>query len=312
MIEKNSSKHGIILFKKTPLNFLIGLIKAKLLSLLTKRAMTAFVRGGDVISIGPLGFGSHEPHVAAAIKYFAECGYNDFLIDIGANIGLTSSQCGNSFKFLYAYEPNPLCHGVLETNLALNVKREKYEVRKFGLGRENQIMMLKIPRHNWGGAHIATVDNSYSKDLLLTKDGFKKDTIQDYIELEIDIRSADEELTELFSIIQKNESKFGVIKIDVEVFEPLILESIARTLPEHLGVYIVFENLGGQLLVDKLPTILSKASEIFCLEKSIKGNNAVSKIFNLVATGGYSYTLQKFNEDRISADMIIHLPIRSH
>ena len=76
---------------------------------LTRRALPLFVRGCDIISAGPMVVGRHEPQVAAAIEGFAAECYSDFLIDIEANIGLTSCISGQHFKSLMMFEPNPLC-----------------------------------------------------------------------------------------------------------------------------------------------------------------------------------------------------------
>ena len=41
----------------------------------------------------------------------------DFLIDIVANIGMTSVQSGLCFKEVHLYEPNPECISILKLNL---------------------------------------------------------------------------------------------------------------------------------------------------------------------------------------------------
>ena len=63
--------------------------------------------------------GVYEPHIKFLIDYLAEKGYSDFLIDIGANIGLTSCQSGNSFKEIHMFEPNPDCVNILKVKESL-------------------------------------------------------------------------------------------------------------------------------------------------------------------------------------------------
>jgi hypothetical protein len=87
-----------------------------LLKYLTKKSAGLFLRGGDLISIGVLSEGIHEPDTSELIKIFADGGYNNFLIDIGANIGLISCQTAEKFSEVHMYEPNPLCCHVLAVN----------------------------------------------------------------------------------------------------------------------------------------------------------------------------------------------------
>ena len=65
---------------------------------LTKNSLNLFLRIGDSISISPQIKGSWEPVLASFLKFAASNGYSDFLIDIGANVGLTSCQSGRLFK----------------------------------------------------------------------------------------------------------------------------------------------------------------------------------------------------------------------
>ena len=64
---------------------------------ITKKSSPLFVKGGDIISRNPLIAGYHEIDVEELIRSYRDNGYSDFLIDIGANIGLTTCFSGKGF-----------------------------------------------------------------------------------------------------------------------------------------------------------------------------------------------------------------------
>src|ERR1039457_1398249 len=70
--------------------YLHNKITCGLFKYLTKNSTNLFLKGKDIISIYPQTVGIHEPTITSLIDHFASNGYSDFLIDIGANIGLTS------------------------------------------------------------------------------------------------------------------------------------------------------------------------------------------------------------------------------
>lgn len=108
----------MLLHKSNLYRWLRRLFVFALFRRLTRKNLSIFLRGGDLISQGPLIEGIHESRLTQFIYNNAKNGMSDFLIDIGANIGLTSCQNGNSFKQIYCFEPNPLCVNILKTNLA--------------------------------------------------------------------------------------------------------------------------------------------------------------------------------------------------
>ena len=70
-------------------------IKELIYKWLTKDALPLFLRGQDNITFSPLVLGYHEIRIKQLIEHCAKNGYQDFLLDIGANIGLSSCQSGN-------------------------------------------------------------------------------------------------------------------------------------------------------------------------------------------------------------------------
>lgn len=113
----------MILHKLSPLSFLKKCFFYGAFRLLTRKKLNVFLKGGDIISEGPLIDGIYETPLTNFIDKCANNGMSEFLIDIGANIGLTSCQNGNSFKKVYCFEPDPLCVNILKTKLA-NIKND--------------------------------------------------------------------------------------------------------------------------------------------------------------------------------------------
>jgi hypothetical protein len=71
--------------------------KCVLFERISKNAAKLFVKGRYEISRNPLVFSRYEVDTAEVIKTYRTNGYHNFLLNIGANIGLTSCLAGNGF-----------------------------------------------------------------------------------------------------------------------------------------------------------------------------------------------------------------------
>ena len=182
-----------------------------------------------------------EKPLTNLIHFFSK-DFSDYLIDIGANIGLSSCQNGNSFKKVICFEPNPLCANILRTNLAISLPSKKFIINQFALGDVEGSLELCIPKHNWGGAFIRSEDNAYSEDILASKDSFDDFDSDNYVHSEIQVKSTRDTFIKIFSNLSGQDLKKGVIKIDVEGFEEVVLFGIAEVLPADFNVVIIFEN----------------------------------------------------------------------
>jgi FkbM family methyltransferase len=163
----------IKIYEETLLKVIKYLFKSRIFNLLTKKSSGLFLRGKDIISVNPQIFGIHEEPLTNLIKHYVKNGYKDFLIDIGANIGLTSCQNGGDFTEVHMFEPNPLCCNILEVNAWLAFDSAKFNIYRYGLGESNKKCSLTVPKHNWGGAFIRDKNNSYSDNILASKDRFE-------------------------------------------------------------------------------------------------------------------------------------------
>lgn len=209
---------------------------------LTANSCQLFMRGGDYISILPQISGVWEPALTKLIGFFVELGNDDFLIDVGANIGMTSCQNGGAFKEVHMFEPNPLCFAILGVNTQISLDPALVNVYPFGLGDVEKRVSLTVPKHNWGGGFVNDPTNSYGADVLVQKDGFSDFDPSKYYSIEILIKSAEEEFARLFSELRGRGRLRGVVKIDVEGYERTVLAGLAKALPEDFKVFVVFES----------------------------------------------------------------------
>ena len=264
---KNPKAYKMLSFKYSASSF----FKRRLFNFLTQPSMDIFLRGNDIISVGPQIFGGHEQFLTRLIENVANNSHSNFFIDIGANIGLSSCQNGRAFDRVICFEPNPLCANVLKTNLAITLDGDKFDVREYGLGDADGIFDLFVPKHNWGGAFLRE-HNSYSEALLTSKDEFCSFDISNYTVEKVRVKNAASVLEELFEQLLGNNLIRGVIKIDVEGYERLILSALAKVLPAGIEIIVVFENFDPNLNIQSIRDSFGKR-DVFCskVERSIIG-----------------------------------------
>tara|TARA_Y100000589_G_scaffold29074_1_gene24174 strand:+ start:460 stop:1368 length:909 start_codon:yes stop_codon:yes gene_type:complete len=254
----------------TVLDFIKQKFFYKIFKKITKKSLTIFMRGGDIISVSPQISGSHEDVLTTYLNKLAAEGASDFLIDIGANIGLTSCQNGNNFLKVYCFEPNPLCVNILKTNLAISLSEKKAEIFDFALGDNDGEFDLYVPKHNWGGAFVKN-NNEYSEDVLGKKDGFENINEDNYFIKTVKVKNSEICFANLFSSLISNNLMNGVIKIDVEGYEKKVLMAIAKTLPSSIKLSIIFENWSPDLDLDEIQNFFKdRLVSRFKFKRSIK------------------------------------------
>ena len=139
------------------------------------------------------------------------------------------------------FEPNPLCLKILDVNATIALTTD-FKVHPYGLGDEHRHCVLTVPRANWGGAFIDDASNAYDKALLLSKDGFAAIDAANYFKVDVEIRKASLALQEVFADLRRQNLTRGVIKIDVEGYESVVLKGIAASLPADVAAVVIFEN----------------------------------------------------------------------
>lgn len=241
---------------------------------LTEESRTAatniFVRTNDTISTSPIIWGDYD---LVKVKFFEWCSendYDDFFIDIGANIGLLSCLSSHLFKAVHSFEPNPLAFKIFEVNAASYNANENIFLNNFGLGVEDTEAILTVPRSNWGGAFIEDENNSYSKELLAAKDGFDEIAKISHQRLPVKIKNGEEIIQTIIhqtSEVAVGGIARGVIKIDVEGYEKVILEQIAKGLKDSATCFIIFENWQRQVDLSSMLSVFQRPTKISILDK---------------------------------------------
>lgn len=141
----------------------------------------------------------------------------DVMVDIGANIGLFSvigsKSVGSSGK-VYSFEPEPGNYALLTSNLLLNGATNVH-TENLAIGDKKDTMLLQIEKNSIG---------SHS----LIKRG--QDTIEQ--EVKVDVVKLDDYFKDL-------KSEICVMKVDVEGYEPYVLNGAKKILARV--EYLFFE-----------------------------------------------------------------------
>lgn len=267
-------------------NFYIKLffhIKEVIFQKITSRSVRLFLKGGDLISSAPQVLGVYEPAITSLINYLSKNKYGDFLIDIGANIGLTSCQNGANFKRVDMYEPNPLCCKILEVNSAISLNNGDFFIHPFGLGNEDKNVLLCVPKHNWGGGFIKDSGNSYGDSIFAEKDGFQSIDENNYLLLDASIVCTQIELARLFNELCLNNLTRGVIKIDVEGYELSVLKGIADSIPNNIDAIILFESWDSHFPLDDVLNAFKGRAKAYRLSHALKAKSKYERLIISIA-----------------------------
>ena len=193
------------------------------------------------------------------------------------------------------FEPNPDCVSILKVNSKIALRNKAYVINEFGLGLKRETLKLYVPYDNWGGAFIKSLDNEYDENLLSKKDGYGDFNKNNYQVLDVQVESATDTLSQLFGDLAKRGKTKGVIKIDVEGYEKLVLDAISETVPDNFQLCVIFENWDANKTIPDL-SINSKQDKSFykLTESKIKLKflpRWLNSIFTLIK-GGHATNLK--------------------
>ena len=263
------------------LNFFLNGLKRKLFKFSIKRSAPFFLNFKDHISEERMVNGVHDEDLVNSIILFNKKGYSDFFIDIGANIGLVSCSVGMNFKKIFCYEPNSLIFKILEVNIKSFLNDNDVLLNNFALGKKNQKAMLYIPKLNWGGAFIINKDQNYSKKLLSNKDGYKNFNKKNYLLQKIFIKQTTKVFNKLFTSKIKKKEK-GIIKIDAEGMDLVILKDILSSNINVSNITIIFENFSSKIELKKIINPLMKKLYFYKIERNRKIEKFPFKIYSWI------------------------------
>lgn len=251
------------------------------------------MRGQDHIYVTTHVTGRHEPALTELICHCTRYGYNDFLIDIGANIGLVACQSGHLFAETHLFEPNPLCVPILEVNTRITPGLQGCTIHPVGLGARDGIARLTIPNHNWGGAFIADSGNSYIDRTLAGKDGFPTLDDQNYHTVDIKVQEAGHALGTLLLSLQNRKRQRGIIKIDTEGYEQTILMALTRVMPAGTAAFIMLEDWDNSLDIKAACKAFSGRATPWVLSPTGSGKNGsrVARAFSILTGRGTTHHL---------------------
>lgn len=119
-------------------------------------------------------------------------------LDIGAHYGLMSYHLSKYFETVYAFEPVPSVYKCLEKNIETH-NLSNVKPLNIGLGKAEKSMLMKVSTGKSLGSHVVS----------------QKD----------DEPNCSFEIVEIFTLDSFGFKDVGLIKMDVEGYETLILES---------------------------------------------------------------------------------------
>ena len=244
-----------------------------------------FMNPSDIITRFTLAYGIHERMVFELIRFISESSHNEFLIDIGANIGLTSAQTAGRYNKYYLVEPNPIVFNILRANAMIHLPTSSFKMFNVGLSDRDMNSELCIPKDNWGGAFIEE-GNAYDHDTLLSKDGKIALNDDNYIKEPIVLRDAEAFINELILNLKLEGLSKGLVKIDVEGFEMKILTKIIpKFIAEKISCYIIFEQWDKSWRRNLLDDLVDGSLDIWLLDekdpdfRTFSGMSQLLKIF---------------------------------
>ena len=184
-----------------------------------------------------------EPGLTILLKKISLISKNKIVLDIGANIGITSIILSEYFEEVIAFEPSKKTYKVLLENLQTN-NIKNVNALNYGLGNEEKESNMMTPMNE---ASSAAITNEY-KNI----ENYKFDTIE--------IKVGDLELKNHI-----NDKKIGLIKIDVEGFELEVLKGIRNSIKENNPIVILEMNCYKQNIFSRtsIPDFIDSLDEFF-------------------------------------------------
>jgi FkbM family methyltransferase len=251
------------------------------------KSFTLDINGSNYKLLGLEDKNVYESHLKDLSLY--KCIDYDCVIDIGANIGITTLFFAQLSSEVFAFEPNLDSFNVLVDNLKLN---RISNVSPVNLGCGNKRMSKKLVKYS----------QNRSSDFILTN-SFIPHT--DY-----DTESID--LVNLDHFVNKQKlAKIDLIKIDVEGYELSVLAGSIKTLRFFQPVVILEMNSFCLNVLHSvaLPTFVTSLKRIFPILFAIDGltfldlhsdNDAYHVMYEHVVNKRYFTVLGCFTEAQIS------------
>lgn len=177
-----------------------------------------FAHHRDAIGRHIAKYGIHEPLVTRWMGEFLDAAQRGIAIDIGANLGWHALHAARhrNVETLVAFEPDPFNAWLLERNLSENgIDNVIVETRAVG-SAPGVAQLHRYGRNNFGRHSLAADHGNGSRTVPVT-----------------DIDSA-------LTALGLGEQPISLIKIDVEGYEPAVIDGAMRTLQRTDGLILEF------------------------------------------------------------------------
>lgn len=209
------------------------------------------------------------------------------ILDVGANIGLTSIFFAENAKFVHSFEPGNSTFKFLASNLEL-FGNEKYRLHNFGFGSKDKKAELFYPSVDRASAFISRSIVPHS----------------DYVKETVSIKTLDK-------FCAKEIGNFDFIKLDVEGFELEVLLG-ARKMIRRIKPVVSMEMNHFCLNAFQdisIPTFINRLRDIFPKLYAIEGksyldlhsvNDTYHVTWNHVVNGRYKTIVGAFHEEQIA------------
>lgn len=277
----------------------------------TEKSIPLFIKGRDQISGKPQAKGYHEEDVEGLLKYLSQNGFSDFLIDIGANIGLTTCLAGRGYKNIFCFEPNKLVYRILETNVDITYGAPHDNVKLFpiALGESSESDVLKVPLNNFGAAFIER-NNRYDAAVLanlVDQDEF--DSMNSF-DVPIEMREAKSVLSPIFDGLSQEGYWHGVIKVDVEGYEVMVINKVIESLPKNFVVVLVFENHDKNLSLTSIRRCDKECKFFLVTHKQVRGSKVLRYLKSKFLNAKHVWSLRPI-ETNETHDGVVVMAVKS-
>lgn len=165
--------------------------------------------------------GIYEEHILAQMEQLNEKYHFNFMVDVGANVGLHSLFAAIQLNIpnVKAFEPDKQTYSRLKKNLEMNAIESQVTALNFALSdAESEIVMMRPNKSNDGGNYIA--ERSKGSD---THEVTKAILLDDFL-------------------VEFEHASAGMMKIDVEGAEAKVIRG-ARKLIESGVIKVIFVEL---------------------------------------------------------------------
>ena len=163
-------------------------------------------------------YGSHEPLVTRWMAEFLSVAHRGIVIDIGANLGWHALHAAHHphVDAVVAFEPDPFNAWLLERNLAENrIGKVIVESRAVGAA-PGTAQLHRYGRNNFGRHSLAADHGQGSRTVPVT------------------------DLDGALAALGLGERPVALIKIDVEGYEPAVIEGATKTLQRADGLIVEY------------------------------------------------------------------------